>query len=291
MPSLSRSHYVYVQSKHRNSGTNYQYSINLPPSLVQCDEEYERIKVTIMNFSVYNSWYLINTTGFNTITFHNQTSNTTTVVTIPAGNYTYYRLANVISSLYPLCQCVWLQDANKLQFNFTAPHQLSFDGIYNILGFNQGDQPQGTTITSTNVMIPVPTTGIMISLVNHMPFHDAVNLDNMSGEVRASNILARIPINAPPFQLIYYTNITENDNGIFIGNNMVNELEFLFTTPDGLRMTYIPDHEMLVKVEIWTVDDETNIQEVIQDLKDIKQTLKDLFLMKHLKQQPQLNYE
>ena len=283
MPTLSRSHYLYLQSKHRNSGTPSNYSIKLPPSLIQCDEEFERIRVTIMNFNVYNSWYMINA-GFNTINFYNMVTNTTTSVSIPGGSYSYYRLAAEINNLYADCTCTWLQDSNKMCFTFTDSHQMSFDGIYNILGFQQGEQPEGTTIVSSQTMIPVPTTGILINLINQMPYHGAINLDNLTGFMRPSTVLARVGINASPFQLITYSNVTENDNGIYISTNNLNELEFLFTTPDQVEMTYLPDHDLLIKVEVWAVDDESNMQTLMEDISAIKQTLSDLFLMKHLEQ-------
>jgi hypothetical protein len=166
------------------------------------------------------------------------------------GNYTYYRLAEKITSLYPFCTCTWLEDQNKMQFVFTTWHTMTFDGLYNLLGFTQGTTYEGATMTSERVMTPLATTHIVINLTNTTPMHGALTLDNIGGEVKPSNILARVPINAEPFRLITYSNPVPEDMGIFTSDNSIQRLEFLMTNEDGVELTFLPDSEMFLKLEV-----------------------------------------
>lgn len=278
MPSVETTHFLYVQSKNRNSGNNYNFDIVLP-SIVDSDPELQKIKISLLDFNVPFSWSLINA-GFDTITFKNNITQVSTPVTIPEGNYTYYRLAKKISELYPVCSCTWLQDQNKMQFLFSVSHQMSFDGVYALLGFIQGATPTGTNITSEKAMTPLATSHIVVNLLNTTPVHGALTMDNIGGEVRPSNILARIPINVEPFRLITYANQSP-DVGIFTSDNTLQHLEFLITNEDGVPLTFIPDFEMFLKMEVWNLQDD-DLVEIKRDLGEIKQTLKDLYLYKYL---------
>jgi hypothetical protein len=260
------------------------------PSVIDSDAELQKIKVSLLDFSVYNSWYLINE-GYNTITFKNELTQAQTAVAIPEGNYSYYRLAKKIRELFPPCECTWLADQNKMMFSFLTSHTMYFDGIYDLLGFPQGAMPSGTSILSERAMSPLATTHIVVNLVNTTPVHGALTLDNMGGEVKPSNILARVPINAEPFRLITYANQTP-DVGIFTSDNTIQRLEFLITNEDGMPLTFLPDFEMFLRLEVWNLQND-DLHEMKVDLQEIKQTLKDLFLMKHLnsitKNPPTLN--
>lgn len=280
MPSVQTSHYLYVKSSQRNSGTTSSFDIVLPPTMIDSDPELQKIKISLLDFNVPFSWSLINN-GYNTITFHDEGRAVTTSVSIPTGNYTYYRLAKKITSLYPFCVCTWLEDQNKMQFAFTSGHTMTFDGIYNILGFTQGTTYQGTTITSDRAMMPLATSHIVINLTNITPTHGSLTLDNIGGEVKPSNILARVPINAEPFRLITYNNPVPQDAGVFTSDNSLQRLEFLLTNEDGVELTFLPDSEMFLKFEVFNLED-TDLEDIKADLQEIKQTLKDLFLIKHL---------
>ena len=281
MPDIVKTNYVYIQSKYRQSGTTWNYNIILPPSVMDTDPQYEIFKITLMDWECYFSWYQV-TSGFNTITFTNNVTNTTSVVTIPEGTYSYFNLAKKISSLYPNCQCTWLVDQNKFQFSFNQSHTLSFNGIYEILGFNYGETPSGSTILSSNVLIPLKYPDIVMNLSNITPVDNQVTLTNIGGEVKTSNMLAIIPVNASPFQLIRYCPNNAGERGLYSSDNSLNALEILFTNIDGVPLTYLPEHSFNLKIEVHSIEDERKTQ-LMEDVGEIKGLLKDLFMMKALK--------
>jgi len=59
-------------------------------------------------------------------------------------------------------------------------------------------------------------------------------------------------------------------------------LEFLLTDNDGNEITDMTEHEIILRIE--SVDIENyEMKDVIRELKDIRQTLKDQFLFKALR--------
>lgn len=282
MSGIIKTNYLYIQSKYRQAGTPWNYNIVLPPNMLDSDPQYEIFKITLMDFEMYFSWYVV-TTGFNTITFTNNVTSASTVVTIPEGTYSFFNLARQISALYPTCSCSWLLDQNKFQFTFSQSHTMSFDGIYEILGFDYGATPSGTSITSQNVLVPLRYPDVVMNLSNITPVDSMVTLTNVgSGEMRPSNMLAIIPINASPFQLITYRPNNAGDRGLYSSDNSLNVLEVSFTNIDGVPLTYLPEHSFNLKIEVHNIQDEQKTQ-LLEDVSEMKGLLKDLFMMKALK--------
>jgi hypothetical protein len=249
--------------------------------MLDSDPQYEIFKITLMDFEMYFSWYVV-TNNFNTITFTNNVTSAVNVVTIPEGTYSFFNLARKITSLYPACTCSWLLDQNKFQFTFSQSHTMSFDGIYEILGFNLGVAPSGTSVTSQNVLIPLKYPDVVMSLANVTPVDSQVTLTNIGGEVRPSNMLAIIPINASPFQLITYRPNNAGDRGLYSSDNSLNALEISFTNIDGVPVTYLPEHSFNLKIEVHNIQDDQKTQ-LLEDVGEIKTVLRDLFVMKALK--------
>lgn len=199
--------------------------------------------------------------------------------TIPHGTYTYQKLAKTIQSVIN-SPVVWNAELNAMTFNFQSSASLHFDKIGEILGFDADITYTGTQITSLRAMHPVDPTHIMIHLNNVSPIEDHLNLSNHTGEVRISNILAKVLINSAPFQLITYNQILESD-GLHTGDNTMQTLEILITDNDGKEIDDLPEHEMVLKIESVDIDD-YDTKEMIRELKEIKQTLKDIFIQRAL---------
>ena len=281
MSQIKKTNYIHIQSKYRQSGDTYNYSVIIPPSVLDSDPQYEIFKITLLDFETYFSWYVV-TTNFNTITFTNNVTSAVTVVTIPDGNYSFYNLARKISAMYPSCTCTWLVDQNKFSFVFSQSHTITFDGIYETLGFNYGESHVGTTITSTNVLIPLKYSDIVMNLSNITPVDSMVTLTNVGGEVRPTNILATIGVSGSPFQLIRYCPPNSGERGLYSSDNSLNALEVSFTNIDGVALTYLPEHSFTLKIEVLQLEDEARTN-MMNDIEEIKGLLKDLFMIKALK--------
>lgn len=270
--SLKRSHLLYLQSKHRTTGTTSQYTITLP-NMIQSDPNLELFKVSLVAFTTYNDMLHIKD-GKDTITINNIEHN------VPWGTYTYQRLAREIQSLINK-PVVWNVEMNSMTFTFDVSTSIIFDGIAEILGFDANVTYTGTHITSVRAMHPNEPTHIMIHLNNVSPVEDHLNLSNHTGEVRIANVLGKVLINASPFQLVTYSQILDND-GLYTGDNTLQTLEFLLTDNDGNEITDIPEHELVLRIESVDIGD-TDASDTIRELKEIRQTLKDIFLYRALR--------
>ena len=270
--SLKRSHTLYLQSKHRTTGTTSQYTITLP-DMIQSDPNQELFKVSLVAFTTYNDFLQIKD-GKDTVTINNVDFQ------VPWGTYTFQRLSRTLSSLLNV-PVVWNTDLNSMTFQFSSTTTMEFDGIAYILGFEADTDYIGTQITSVKAMKPYEPSHVIIHLNNVSPVEDHLNLSNHSGEMRVSNILGKVLINASPFQLVTYNQVLESD-GLFSGDNTLQTLEFIITDNDGVEMTDMPEHEFILRIE--SVDIENyEMKDIINELKEMKSTLKDLFMYKALR--------
>lgn len=243
-----------------------------------CDPE-EIMKVTLLTYSTYRSWYIVNT-GYNKISFTNLETSDTTVVTIPPGNYNYKNLASQISLLYPAVVCTWEVAPNVLKFSFAENHEVSFpDKSYQVLGFNQGAVLTGTSITSQNVLKPTTNDHICIHLKNVTQDY-SFNLDNNSGvTMSVSDILLAMPVTSQPYDLLVWRNYND-EFPIYIKEKKLSSLRFWFTDFDNNFLDYIPDCQMCLRIDTYRVKEDDTMS---NSLNDISKFIKLSFLSQQLR--------
>jgi hypothetical protein len=271
---LKRSHTLYLNSKYRDNGTPYQYTISLP-EVIESDPNLERFKISLHSFTTYNEWFIIKQ-GANTIRVNGF------AYTIPDGNYAYQRLAKTIQGIIPNSTITWNVERNTMTFTFTGSRTIRFDDIAYTLGFQPDADYTGTSITSQDSMLPYPDPYLMIHLQNISPMAEHLVFSNHTGEVRIASILAKVLINASPFQLITYQQVLDSD-GIYTTENTVGQLEVLITDSQGRPFTDMPEHSLALKIESVDVDD-YDTKTLIDEVKQIRNWVKDLVSLKVYKQ-------
>lgn len=262
---LVKSQTLFIQSKNRVSGgSTFNFDIHIPENYVSCSSE-QLLKITLMNFSTYRSWYTINT-GYNTISFKNLVTLATTVVIIPAGNYNYKVLASTINSLYPATVCSWNSYTNKLTFTFTQNHEVSFPDLsYMVLGFNQGAVLQGTTITSQTVIKPTVADHICIHLKDVTPYL-TFNLDNLAGNgMNVSDVIMAMTVTTQPFDLVVWRN-TNDEFMLTIKEKKLNSLRFYFTDFDNNALTYLPESQLVLRVDTYDLKEDETLRSALEDI-------------------------
>lgn len=275
--SLKRSHTLYLHSKHRDNGEPYQYTISLP-EVIQSDPNLEKFHISLQSFSTYNSWFIVKE-GANTIKVNG------TDYIIPKGNYTYQGLAKRIQSIIPNCQVSWNIEQNSMIFTYSTNSVTRFDNIGITLGYLPNVDYTGTQIYSQTPMTPYEDPYIMIHLQNISPMAEHLVFSNHTGEVRMASILAKVLINANPFQLITYQQVLDSE-GIYTSDNTLGSLEILITDSDGNIFYDMPEHSFTLTIESVDVDD-YNMKDLVAETKDIKKWLRDLVSLKVYKR-PQL---
>lgn len=270
---LKRIHTLYLQSKHRTNGTTSEYSIPLP-DVIQSSPNLEKFKVSLLQFSTYNDFLQIKN-GSNTITINN------TPITLPNGTYTFQKLAKLLE-INLNCNVRWIQETNAIEFTFDETTNIMFDNIALILGFEPNIIYTDTVISSDTPMRPYDTSHIFFKLNNICPIEEQLIFSNhnSTGEIRIDNILSKILINASPFQLITHQQVLDSD-GIYTNDNSLNNLEVIIEDCNGNQID-IGEHEFVLKIESIEYQD-YDIKNIIDHLKDLKQTLKDLLVYKILR--------
>lgn len=270
---MKRTQTLYIQSKHRDSGTPSNYVVSLP-QIINADPNLEVVKISLKNFSTYNSWFIVKDKA-NTIRVAG------TPYQIPLGNYTYQRLAKIIQSTVPNTTVQWIQEQNKMVFTFPSSRTLSFDDLGVTLGFTPNQTYSGQTIISPSPMLPYNDPHLLIHLQNVAPIADNLIMSNHTGEMRIASILAKVLINASPFQLITHQQVLESD-GILTADNTLNSLEVYITDSDGNEFIDCPDHELVLTIESMDVED-YDAKDMIDELREIRKWLRDLVTLKVLK--------
>lgn len=271
--SLKRSHTLYLNSQYRDNGTPYQYTISLP-EVIQSDPNFERFKISLHSFSTYNEWFIVKA-GANTILVNGF------AYTIPDGNYAYQRLAKTIQSVIPNSTVTWNVERNTMTFTFTSSRTLRFDDIGVTLGFTPNTDFTGTSMTSQTPMNPYPDPYLMIHLQNVAPMAEHLVFSNHTGEVRVASILAKVLINASPFQLVTYQQVLEAD-GIWTAENSMGQLEILITDSQGRPFIDMPDHSFALTIESVDVDD-FDMKDLVEEVRQIKQWVRDIVALKSFK--------
>jgi hypothetical protein len=236
----------------------------------------ELCRISLKNFTTYNSWFIVKQ-GANTIRINNNP------FVVPEGNYTYQRLVKTIEGLFQDTTVQWIQEQNKVKFTFPVFRSLTFDDLGTTLGFSPNQVYSGVNITSPFPMLPYSDPHLLIHLNNVSPTAEHLVLSNHTGELRVSNILAKVLINASPFQLITHQQILESD-GIITGDETLNSLEVYITDSDGKEFTDMPDHDCVLTIEYMDVED-FDAKDMIEELKEIKTWMRDLVVMKSLTRQ------
>lgn len=269
---MRKTHTLYLQSKHRDTGTPSNYVISLP-QVINADPNIEFVKVSLKTFTTYNSWFIVkegaNTIEVNGIPFQ-----------IPSGNYTYQRLAKAIEYELPNSTVRWIQEQNTMELKFPTFRTLEFDGLGTTLGFVPFEPYSGTKITSQTPMLPYYDPHLFIHLQNISPVAESLVMSNHTGEVRVASILAKVLINASPFQLITHQQVLESE-GIITADNTLNSLEIFITDSDGNEFLDCPENELVITIESMDAED-YNSKEMIEELKEIKKWVRDLVTLKVL---------
>lgn len=269
---MRRTHTLYISSKYRNSGTPSNYTVALP-QVLNADPNMELCRISLKNFTTYNSWFIVKQ-GANTIRMNS------TPYIVPEGNYTYQRLAKTIEALFQDTTVQWIQEQNKVRFSFPSSRSLIFDDLGTTLGFTPNQVYTGSVITSPFPMLPYSDPHLFIHLNNISPTAEHLVLSNHTGELRVSNILAKVLINASPFQLITHQQVLESD-GIITGDETLNSLEVFITDSEGNEFVDMPNHDLVLTIEYMDVED-FDAKDTIEELRAIKSWVKDLVVMKTL---------
>ena len=205
MQNVEETLQIYLNSKYANRYNSSTSDIDFYFSPFQIPSQYH-IHLSVQSAQIPYSFYNVNIRN-NTLNFYVNNQQPMISTSVPIGNYTVTTLVSTLNSLLASYNftVTYLPITNKI--SFTNPNSFTFDGssaIFPIIGFY-----------STGSLVPINnspynlTSNAVVNLqtqqcINICTNFGTSNINSIDGQ--QSSILASIPINAPPYGTINYSN-------------------------------------------------------------------------------------
>lgn len=267
----NRTQVLLINSKQRIAGTPYDFQVNINDGLLKCAKG-EQMRVTMAEATINRSWYSIQD-GENDFIIRDSDNNDTTI-TFPTAYYTAIDVRTTLQGLMPTWSITYDRKTNK--FTFTRPadsktfYKFIFSNTLNeVLGFGETEQPTFTianpTVTSTNPIRVNAENAIFIH--SNLPKSKMSCLDNHNLTNKAfkeSTLLAKIPIETPPFDNIVY-NMNSPIFSYTISASDIYNIRF-WITDENERVLKLPfDWSCTLLVE----HSQANKTDSVKDIKDL----------------------
>jgi hypothetical protein len=276
---MSKSHYIYISSKNRNSNENiYNFNVILNNPIII--NRNQGINISVVGFSMMNTDY-----NLKNCIFYIQELHYTPIIysllhtiTIPDGNYSYLTLLNYLKNnveFNTYLDIEYIKERNSFKFtNKLQEGNISIipNNCKNILGIKTQLLVE-TSIESSYINLTNYSHIIIKS--NNILFEDNTqdNINNV--ELGNSSILFMIDKqDIAPFQLISYRNYDKSDNYSYnISNRQISSIDLHLYNEKGEVLTNTDDYFLTLKFVIFNKEE---IQPQIIQLDDIRFLLMDL---------------
>lgn len=272
---MSKSHYIYINSKNRNSNEKkYNFNVYLKNPIVASRNQ--GINCSVVGFSMLNIDYNLKGVYFKVDEV--DTEITTYTYNIPNGNYSYISLMEYLNQvLAGKIKVEYLKHRNAYKFTnlnynvydyYIKPENAGkFLGLMEELeltdyGGIQNTSKEGSYINLTNY-------SHIIIKSNLLDFEDNTQ-DNieMSG-LRSSSILFMIDKqDIPPFQLISYRNFDKSDNYSYnITNKQINIIDLHLFNEKGEMLTETDDYFLTLKITLFNKENNDVSVPYLEDIR------------------------
>jgi len=272
---MSKSYYLYVSSKNRNSSetiNNFKVNLKYP---ISCGKN-EYMNVSVVNFSMLNTDYNLRSIYFKVDSVRlSDNQEITYTYNIPDGNYSYQSLMDYLNTIMSgKINVAYVKERNSYKFKNIDSSNYDFYIIpFNankILGLNDelnlvdGDYHEGGYINLVNY-------SHIIIKSNYLDYEDNTQ-DNLNNkEIGASSILFMIDKqDILPFQLISYRNNDGGNNFNYnINNKQISNIDFQLYNELGEKLTNVSDYFLVLKINIIDRPENSNSSSILEDIKFI----------------------
>jgi len=272
---MSKSYYLYVSSKNRNSSetiNNFKVNLKYP---ISCGKN-EYMNVSVVNFSMLNTDYNLRSIYFKVDSVRlSDNQEITYTYNIPDGNYSYQSLMDYLNTIMSgKINVAYVKERNSYKFKNIDSSNYDFYIIpFNankILGLNDelnlvdGDYHEGGYINLVNY-------SHIIIKSNYLDYEDNTQ-DNLNNkEIGASSILFMIDKqDILPFQLISYKNYDGGNNYNYnINNKQISNIDFQLYNELGEKLTNVSDYFLVLKINIIDRPENSNSSSILEDIKFI----------------------
>lgn len=276
----NKSHYIYINSKNRNSNENiYNFNVHLNNPII-CEKN-EMMNISVVGFSMLNTDYNLRSLYFHIQEIHYSPSQYSLlhIINIPDGNYSYITLLNYLNSIQDIKNIIkfeYVKERNSIKF-----YNLMNEGILKIFSKNS-KKILGLSADENNISTYIE--GSFINLCNYshiiiksyfIDFEDNSQDNINTKELGSSSILFMIDKqDIMPFQLISYKNYDKSDNFSYnINNKQISSIDLhLFNERDEI-LSNTDDYYIIIKIVIFSIPEKNNYLPILEDIRFILYSL------------------
>jgi len=272
---MSKSNYIYISSKNRNSNENiYNFNVILNNPIVV--NRNQGINISVVGFSMLNTDYNLKNCSFYLNQYNlNGSYIITFIYDIPDGNYSYLTLMNFLNSDVELKQFIkidYVKERNKFKFtkiDNTKIYKIDPLNCFNFLGLKKEEETEITTQGIEGSYINLTNYSHIIIKSNNIIFEDNTqdNINNI--EFGNSSILFMIDKqDIPPFQLISYRNHDKSDNYSYnISNRQISSIDLHLFNEKGEILTDTDDYFITLKIVIFNKEEIKGENNYLEDIR------------------------
>jgi hypothetical protein len=272
---------VYINSKHYEKSNDFE--VSFPPATIKCDPKTEYIVLNVNGWIMKNDFY--NTQdGNNQYSIDVSNLDDSGVIsylfTIVEGNYNVLEMLEILQSdlsQYNV-EVSYDDNINKYRFKnlFTDKKvKLNSDTAYDFLGLEKGESYDilpNEIFTSVNPINMAGDELVCLQIPNLQKTYPVLD-DFKSGEMKKSDIIAYLSINAPPYALLEYKNWDGGDSFSYrLENTEIDTLRLVCLNQD-LQNIKVGDYQLNLQFEIHKRITEYDI------LKKLERLVSNIFLI------------
>ncbi len=266
MSDAAQTQLLHISSAGRTSGSIGDFTLDVPHGLVRAAAT-GRVRISVVSCSVSRSWYSI-TPQNNVLTVTSSAgSGGSGAFAFQPGYYTVLTLRAAAAALLPAWAVTYDRVSNTFTFrppNDGATYTLAAGGALRLaLGLAVGGGATGTHAAPIRSALPSRVSAETSLLVrSNLPLRKGSVADNYGGtEMRESNVLLEMPINAPPFDTLSYQNGGgEPQHAFELTTTHLQDLRLWLTDETGAPIEPAFDWTLVLKV---TMGATGTVQDVI----------------------------
>jgi len=267
---------VYISSKHKKPNeNNNHFEINFPSGLIKCNPKTEYMVMNINGFIMTNSFY--NTQEINN-KFKIIVDDVINDYEIPVGNYNVIQLLEWLNAnVKTLITVQYDTNLNKYKWtNDVIPDKtikIISISANDFIGFDNNVENVIYTndfIYSTKTLNMAGDELVLLSMPSIKQTYPSV--DNFSGKIRDSNVVAYLPINVPSFGLMVYDNRDAGDSFSYVIENTEIDNLILKCHNQDMELINVGNYQLAIQFEIHKKKSVLNV------LNDILRIVSNLFL-------------
>lgn len=284
---MSKSHYIYINSKNRISSEKiYNFNVILNNPIIA--NKNQGINISVIGFSMMNTDY--NLKGISFKVDEVDIGTTTYNYNIPDGNYSYQSLMEYLNQiLVGKIKVEYLKHRNA--YKFTNLNYSNYD--YYIRPMNAGkylglktdleltDYGGIQNISKEGSFINLTNYSHLIIKSNNILFEDNTQDNINNKEMSNSSILFMIDKqDVAPFALISYMNYNADNYSYNISNRQIAVIDLQLYNEKGELLTETDDYFLVLKIVIFNKEE---VQPQTPFLEDIRFLLMNMIFNKNKK--------